>query len=245
MDYRVQLDAFHGPLDLLLYLVRKNEVDILDIPIAKVAEQFQDYLRVLQVADIERAGDFLVMAATLMEIKSKMLLPEASVKSEPETPDPRQELVKQLVEYKKFKEAAAALESRAIESRQRLPRSATADAGPSPGRPGVQAVELWDLVSAFGRLLSETATLEPSRIVSDDTPQSVYEDQLRRTLAERGRVRFRDAFAPPYFRARLVGLFLALLEMIRAGAATLEQDGVFGEIWLCPAIPTPPTEVLP
>ena len=126
-----------------------------------------------------------------------------------------------------------------------MPRSATADAGPSTGPPSVQAVELWDLVSAFGRLLSETATLEPSRIVSDDTPQSVHEEQLSRTLAEHGRIRFRDAFAPPHFRARLVGLFLALLELIRAGAATLEQDGVFGEIWLCPANPIPPTEVRP
>lgn len=235
MDYRVQLEAFHGPLDLLLYLVRKNEVDILDIPIAQIAEQFQDYLRVLQVADVERAGDFLVMAATLMEIKSKMLLPAAAANPEPDVPDPRQELVKQLVEYKKFKEAAAVLETRAVESRQRLPRQPAVDRSAAENPRTVQGVELWDLVSAFGRLLSETATLEPSRIIADDTPQAVYVEQLERTLADRGRIRFREAFAPPFHRVRLVGLFLALLEMIRAGAATLEQDGLFGEIWLCHA----------
>lgn len=245
MDYRVQLESFHGPLDLLLYLVRKNEVDILDIPIAKIAEQFQDYLRVLQVADIERAGDFLVMAATLMEIKSKMLLPEPPATAEPEANDPRHELVKQLVEYKKFKEAAALLASRAEESRLRLPRRTAVEPQDSTRLPVVGAVELWDLVSAFGRILSETASLEPSRIISDDTPQAVYVEQLRQTLAENGRLCFRDALTPPYFRARLVGLFLALLEMIRAGEARLEQGGLFDEIWLCAVSPKSVTEVRP
>src|SRR5262249_10923504 len=107
MDYRVALPEFHGPLDLLLYLVKKNEVDVRDIRIAQIAEQFRDHLAVLHVADVELAGDFLVLAATLMEIKSKMLLPRAADAPEAEADDPRRELVRQLVEYKKFKEAAA------------------------------------------------------------------------------------------------------------------------------------------
>src|SRR6059058_5747798 len=102
MDYQVDLDSFRGPLDLLLYLVKRNEVDICDIPIARVAEQFLDYLNVLQMIDVEAAGDFLVMAATLMEIKSRMLLPRPEELADPED-DPRQELVKQLLEYKKYK----------------------------------------------------------------------------------------------------------------------------------------------
>src|SRR5919201_4621378 len=122
MDYRVELPEFHGPLDLLLYLVKKNEVDVRDIPIAPIAEQFLAYLEVLQVADVELAGDFLVMASTLMEIKSKMLLPQAAAAPEAEEADPRRELVRQLVEYKKFKEAAARLESRADDRQRRLPR---------------------------------------------------------------------------------------------------------------------------
>ncbi len=109
MDYRVELPAFHGPLDLLLYLVKKNEVDVRDIPIAAIAAQFQEYLSLLQVADIELAGDFLVMAATLMEIKSRMLLPRPEELAD-EDADPRLELVRQLLEYKKFKDAAALLE---------------------------------------------------------------------------------------------------------------------------------------
>src|SRR5438105_1657959 len=109
MDYRVDLPVFRGPLDLLLYLVKRNEVDVCDIPIARIAEQFRAYLDVLQLIDVELAGDFLVMAATLMEIKSRMLLPRGEESAE-EDEDPRLELVRQLIEYKKYKDAAALLE---------------------------------------------------------------------------------------------------------------------------------------
>jgi segregation and condensation protein A len=98
----------------------------------------------------------------------------------------------------------------------------------------VQPVELWDLVSAFGRLLSETKALEPTAVVEDETPQQVYQDTVRDSLLSAPRVRFRDLFGPPYHRARLVGLFLAVLELMRRGEAVLEQDGLFGEIWISP-----------
>src|SRR5947209_9733243 len=111
-DYQVNLETFRGPLDLLLYLVKRDEVDIRDIPVARVAEQFKEYLDVLTLIDVERAGDFLVTAATLMEIKSKLLLPRAEGPAEAEE-DPRRQLVQQLVQYKRFKEAAALLESQA------------------------------------------------------------------------------------------------------------------------------------
>jgi segregation and condensation protein A len=241
MDYRVELPDFHGPLDLLLYLVKKNEVDVRDIPIAKIAAQFQQYLSLLQVADIELAGDFLVMAATLMEIKSRMLLPQSgdAPAATAEADDPRRELVKQLVEYKKFKEAAARLEARADARQRRLPRQPVEPpTGPS-GPPPVQAVELWDLVSAFGRLLSETQALQPRQVVVDETPLSVHVDAIRARLASERRVRFRDLFTPPYHRSRLVGLFLAVLELIKLREVTLEQPEVFGDIWLS-ASPSPP-----
>src|SRR5437762_1798394 len=121
MDYQVELTTFRGPLDLLLFLVKRNEVDITDIPIARLAEQFLEYLNVLQVVDVEMAGEFLVMAATLMEIKSKMLLPRGE-EGEKEADDPRLELVKQLIEYKKYKEAATLLEEQAERQMARLPR---------------------------------------------------------------------------------------------------------------------------
>ena len=120
-DYQVVLDTFKGPLDLLLYLVKRDEVDVLDIPIARIAEQFKLYLDVLQLIDVERAGDFLVLAASLMEIKSKLLLPRPEEATEDED-DPRLELVRQLLQYKQFKEATAVLDARAEEQARRLPR---------------------------------------------------------------------------------------------------------------------------
>src|SRR5438552_12528500 len=121
MEYNVHLETFQGPLDLLLFLVKRHEIDIRDIPIAQVAGQFLDYLNVLQLIDVEWAGEFLVMAATLMEIKSRLLLPRGEEELAAEA-DPRRELVKQLLEYKKFKDAAAALETQAEQQLTRMAR---------------------------------------------------------------------------------------------------------------------------
>src|SRR5437870_916041 len=129
MDYQVNLDIFRGPMDLLLFLVKRNEVDICDIPIAKIAEQFLEYITHLQVIDVEWAGEFLVMAATLMEIKSRMLLPRPE-EEQGEDDDPRLELVKQLIEYKKYKEAAALLDEQAQRQLARLPRLAEGTVSP-------------------------------------------------------------------------------------------------------------------
>src|SRR5580692_1327715 len=141
MSYTVSLDKFYGPLDLLLYLVKRNEVDVLDIPIARLAEQFLDHLRGLQELDVEFAGEFLVMAATLMEIKSRMLLPGDATVEDEEQQDPRRELVKQLLEYRKIKDAAAALEERAEQQGTRIPRLEMPELT-SPGEQKVRAVEL-------------------------------------------------------------------------------------------------------
>src|SRR5215470_8453300 len=185
MDYNVDLPVFRGPLDLLLYLVKRNEVDICDIPIARVAEQFLDYLGVIHQIDVEWAGEFLVMAATLMEIKSKMLLPRGEEEAAEEA-DPRLELVKQLLEYKKFKDAAALLEAQAERQQARLPRlPVEIPAPPDPAQQPLQRVELWDLVSAFGRLMRETLALQPKQIVMDETPLHVHMERLLQQLAER------------------------------------------------------------
>jgi segregation and condensation protein A len=236
MPYTVALDAFHGPLDLLLYLVKKHEVDVRDIPIAPIAQQFLDYLTVLQVADVELAGDFLVMAATLMEIKSKMLLPQA-VEPEADEADPRRELVKQLVEYKKFKEVAARLEGRAAEQQRRLPRQPVAEPTGPAGPPPMQPVELWDLVSAFGRLLRETLALQPQQISVDQTPLHVYMDEVLGQLSESDRLPLSRLFRPPYTRSRLVGYLLAILELTRRFTILAEQDEIFGDIWVWLAPP--------
>lgn len=229
-DYQVDLEVFHGPLDLLLYLVKRDELDLLDIPIARVAEQFLHYLDLLQVIDVEKAGEFLVMAATLMELKSKMLLPRPE-ESEQTHEDPRQELVRQLLEYKRFKEAATLLEQQADRQANRLPRLAPPEPvpqGPAPIKP----VELWDLVSAFGRLLRETLALQPQQITDDQTPLHVYMDEVAERLQREGRLLFSQVFRPPHTRSRLVGYFLALLELTRRFRIQAEQEETFGDIWL-------------
>ncbi len=231
MPYAVALDAFHGPLDLLLFLVRRNEVDILDIPIATIADQFHGYLLAMQILDVELAGDYVLMTSTLMEIKSRMLLPAGEEIVVGDRVDPRRELVKQLLEYRKFKDAAADLEARAGRqgtrlSRQDVPEPAT------PTGPVVKLVELWDLVSAFARLMRETHSLQPTTIAVDDTPQHVYEGQIRERVMAEGRVAFREVFTPPYHKARLIGIFLAILELIRHHGVGLEQPDPNGEIWL-------------
>jgi segregation and condensation protein A len=232
-DYQVDLDSFRGPLDLLLYLVKRNEVDICDIPIARILEQFQHYLDIMTVIDVERVGDFIVMAGTLMEIKSKMVLPRGAEESAEEGGDPRLELVRQLIEYKKFKDAAALLEAQAERQGLRLPRQPVAPpSAPDPSRQPLQQVELWDLVSAFGRLMRETLALQPQHIVVDHTPIHVYMDLIVQRLESEGSLPFRALFTPPYNRGRLVGLFLAMLELIKGRRVAAEQPGPFAEIIL-------------
>ncbi len=231
-DYTVDLDSFRGPLDLLLYLVKRNEVDICDIPIARILEQFQHYLDIMTVLDVERVGDFIVMAGTLMELKSKMVLPRGADESSEEEDDPRQELVRQLLEYKRFKDAAALLEARAERQGLRLSREPLPPAAPDPASQPLREVELWDLVSAFGRLMRETLALQPQQIVVDHTPIHVFMEQIAGRLAVEGPLPFRSLFDPPHTRGRLVGLFLAMLELIKSRRIVADQTEAFGQITL-------------
>jgi segregation and condensation protein A len=232
MDYLVDLDTFHGPPDLLLYLVKRSEVDICDIPIARITEQFLEYLRVIELIDVERAGEFLVMAATLMEIKSRMLLPRTE-ESTDEDDDPRQELVRQLIEYKKIKDASALLEEQAERQLCRLARDPVeAVSLVDPAQQPLRAVELWDLVSAFGRLMRETLALQPNQIVVDETPVQVYIDMILNRLAQEPRLPFAALFTPPHTRARLIGLFLAILELVKGRRIIADQPEPFREITL-------------
>jgi segregation and condensation protein A len=228
-DYLVDIDTFRGPLDLLLYLVKRDEVDIRDIPIARVCEQFKEYLDAVQWIDVEQAGDFLVMAATLVEIKTRLLLPRPEESSEP-ADDPRLELVKQLVQYKKFKDAAALLEARAEEQSQRLARQPPPPANAAPR--SVKPVELWDLVSAFGRLMRETLALQAQTIALDETPLHVYMEMILQRLQAEKRLPFSALFTPPYTRGRLVGLFLAILELTKTHRVVPEQPEPLGDIWV-------------
>jgi segregation and condensation protein A len=232
MDYRFELENFRGPLDLLLYLVKRHELDVRDIPVARITEQFQEYLGVIRLIDMEWAGDFLVMAATLIEIKARMLLPRAG-ESVAEDDDPRRELVRQLLEYKKFKDAASLLEAQAEQQLARRPRQPVeVPPGVPPAQQPLRPVELWDLVSAFGRLLRETTALQPRQIVVDETPVHVLMDDILARLRQRPRLSLAELFTPPHTRGRLLGLFLAVLELIKGRHIWAEQPEAFGDIVL-------------
>jgi segregation and condensation protein A len=235
MDFRVDLNIFRGPLDLLLYLVRKHEVEIVDIPIALIADQYLQYISVLEQLDVNAVGDFLAMASMLIEIKSQQVLPRSD-EIEEEIDDPRQELVRRLLEYKKYRDAASILEERSRVWQQHYPRLST----DLPGRvrdlaeEPIQEVELWDLVSAFGRIMRETEASRPSSIVYDDTPIHVYMARIQERLMEKGRLLFRDLFEPGMHKSQLVGIFLAVLELVRHHHVHVDQNELFGEIWILP-----------
>ena len=188
MDFRVDLDVFRGPFDLLLYLIRKHELDVIDIRIATVTEQFLEYIAVLEQIDVDAVGDFLDMASLLIEMKSRAALPGEEEVAE-ELEDPRQDLVRRLLEYKQYRDAASMLEERSREWRERFPRMANdlPTRQVSPEQQPIQEVELWDLVSAFGRVLkAKHAVAGPESIRYDETPIHVYMQRIDERLAPRG-----------------------------------------------------------
>ena len=232
-DFRVELDIFRGPLDLLLYLVRKHEVEIVDIPISLITEQYLEYLSILQELNVDAVGDFLALAATLMEIKSQQVLPRSG-EIEAEIEDPREELVRRLLEYKRFRDAASILEERSRQWQLQYPRLVSdlpARERDLAGEP-IQEVELWDLVSALARILRNTELSRPSSIIYDETPIHVYMTRILQRLHDQGRLAFSAFFERGIHKSTMVGVFLAVLELIRHQQVGAEQNRLFGEIWL-------------
>ncbi len=242
MDFRVQLDTFRGPLDLLLYLVRKHEVDIADLPIALITEQYLAHLEVLEQLDVNAVGDFLELASTLIEIKSQSVLPRGDEVTEP-WDDPREELVQRLLEYKKYKDAASLLDERSRDWQQHYPRQA-GDLSPrqvDPAGQPIQEVELWDLVSALGRILRDSEATRPQSIVYDDTPIQVYMQRIHNRLASERRAAFSAMFEPGMHKSAIVGVFLAVLELVRHHHVVADQSRDHGEIWIVPGDGFDPT----
>ena len=233
-EYKVKFEVFEGPLDLLLYLIKKEEVDIYEVNLTQLATQFIEYIELMRQFDLEIAGEFLVMASTLMYIKSRELLPvdqRTEVEGEEEGIDPRWELIRQLVEYKKFKDAAAQLQ--VLEERQegvfpRVPgKLEFADAAPAP-KPDVS---IFDLLNAVNGVLQ--------RFQKRDTAREIFEDKwtvsekieyIIRVLASREGVRFSELFEDATSRSEVVCTFLALLELIRLKQLVCVQPQDFAEI---------------
>jgi segregation and condensation protein A len=234
-EYRVNLDIYNGPLDLLLYLIRREEVDIYDIPVARVTEGYIQYVDLLKQLDPNIAGEFLVMAATLVEIKTRMMLP-APESEEGQTEgveiDPRTELVRQLLEYKAFKDAAGDLrEAQALRS-QKFARAGMADLGKQDGL-DLEDVQVWDLLDAFSDLLTAIGSSPGDHeIIYDDTPLELHAVDITDRLGREGAMSFAQVFAGRTERVEIVGLFLALLELVRRREVLVAQKRNFGEIEL-------------
>lgn len=253
MEYRVELDVYNGPLDLLLYLIKRDELDIYDIPIARITESYMQYVGMLkemtsqQGLDINVAGDFLVMAATLMEIKSALLLPKAPVEGQTdgttaaqELADPRYELVQKLLEYKRFKDSANLLEQRQHAHEQRFARYPAKFQGENPDEPppvDLEEVQIWDLLDAFNRLMQEVGIRGPRvhEVTYDDTPIDLHAADIEDRLMREGRLTLRQLFLGRSSRSEMVGVFLALLELIREKKILVSQEQTHDELEIIPA----------
>jgi segregation and condensation protein A len=234
-DYRIKLQVFEGPLDLLLFLIRKNEIDIYDIPIESVTKQYLEALRAMRSLDLEVAGEFFVMAATLMEIKSRLLLPKGLHAVDPNANpdddiDPRWELVHQLLQYKKFKEAAAQLAAIVRHQQDMMERHVSALTADLADRPlkAVGRIELWNTFNIVLRRLAEKLVVgeihDETITVSDQ-----MEWLLQRILTEKTFL-FTDLFPDGTTLRQLVATFLAVLELTRLGKLRLTQNEAFTDI---------------
>jgi segregation and condensation protein A len=231
----VDLEAFSGPLDLLLFLIKQEEVDVRDIPIARICDRYLEELERMKRLDLEAAGDFLVMASTLLLIKSRMLLPSALPDEDEEWEDPRLELVQQLLEYRRIRETAGLLEEMRREAGRRHAREV-----PDPEELEIEAsteelplaeVSVGELFVAFQRVMRDVSLRSPRTIVYDETPIHVHAADLLGRIRTRGSVGFLEALGGPEAdRALLIGSFLALLELVRQGRVVAEQSEPFGEI---------------
>ncbi len=239
VDYKVRLENFYGPLDLLLHLVKENEVEIQDIPIAVVAHQYIQYIELMQKLDINLAADFLLMASSLMEIKARLILPRPE-EGEEEELDPRMDLVRKLLEYKRFKELAQRLVP--LAERQGLRWGRPPLPPPPPENPEEVEVELalYDLAATFGRISQQTLLDVPASIFFDDIPIEQVMAGLVERLRATGSGRFTELIGDRTNRMRVVAGFLAVLELARQKRVKVEQDSEFGEIRL--TISEPPAE---
>ena len=240
-EYKVKFEVFEGPLDLLLYLIKKEEVDIYEVNLTKLATQFIEYIETMRLLDLEIAGEFVVMAATLMYIKSRELLPveqQVETEGEDEGEDPRWELIRQLVEYKRFKDAAAqlaVLEARQEDIFPRLPGKLEFEAAAAPRA----EVSIFDLVSAVNSVLKRFNQREDLRdIFEDKWTVSEKIEHLMRAAGERP-MNFSELFAGVTSRSEVVVTFLALLELIRLKQLVAVQREPFGQIVICRAAALP------
>lgn len=231
--YTIKLEAFEGPLDLLLYLIRKNEIDIYNIPIAKITDQYIEYMNLINSLDLEIAGEFIFMAATLLHLKSETLLPTISTDDYEEPMMTREELVRQLLEYKKFKEAAMVLaEKEDIQSK--LYARSFAD-------PAIEdfeikeykfTVSLFDLISAFYRIIKTLPEEQSTELIEETITVDKKIEEILLMLENNKRIEFSSLFSNYSSKLEIIVTFLAILELTRIKRIIPRQTHIFGRIWL-------------
>jgi segregation and condensation protein A len=236
MSTRVQLEIFEGPLDLLLHLIKKNEVSITDIPIAAITEQYLSTLDLMQSLSLDVAGEFLVMAATLIHIKSRMLLPagDEEAQDDEEGGDPREELVRRLLEYQRFKDAAAQLEQREI-----LTRDVFVRAGAPPEEtptPTFREASVFELLSALRRVLDRLPQNDAHEVMLDKITVREKMTLLLDTLRSGEEVLFERLFSDMKTRMEVIVTFLAMLELVKVRAIRIVQEELGGPILIQPAV---------
>ncbi len=229
MTYKVKLEIFEGPLDLLLYLSKKEEIDIYDIPIAKINHQYLGYLEYMKLLDLNIAGEFLVMAATLVHIKSRMLLPQDERLEEEEVEDPRDEIVRKLLEYKKFKEAAGELSQMAVRQKDYYVRLGHKKTSHTQEEVFFEA-SLFDLITAFSKVLRDIPKDVFQEVVKDEFTVSQKIHNIIHMLVEKPVLYFTELFKKAKNKAEIVSTFLALLELMRLKEVVVRQRTLFGEI---------------
>ncbi len=247
VQYSVHLDKFDGPLDLLLHLIRKNELDICDISIAIITRQYLDFIKAMKDLNLEVAGDFLVMATTLLQIKSRQLLPVVEPEDqEVDETDPREELIRRLQEYQQYKDAGMLFGARALLGREVFVRTAS-----EPVLVAAQNVEgpleasLFELVDAF-RVLLLKIPVETFHDVAPGDSLSIADciNDILSQLQEYNTVQFNDLVKDELTRERVIVTFLALLELCRLKLIRIFQGSEHGSIWFVPAVAADPSEVI-
>jgi segregation and condensation protein A len=232
----VKIHEFEGPLDLLLHMIRDNKIDIFDIPITVITEHYLDYLKQMKELDLNISGDFLVMAATLIYIKSKMLLPAETVDDDEDpSQDPRDELVRKLLEYQSFKEAAKELGMLAEERSKIFTRQITdlkQYIGPVEAQDTEFTSDLYELIQAFARLLKEPKKEVEHQVAEEVVSIEEKMEEIRHTILQKGSLRFSELFSKQRTRNLIIASFFAILELCKQKFLTVKQDNTFGEIVL-------------
>ena len=232
MSYKIKLDVFEGPLDLLLYLVKKDHLNIYDIPIAHVTEQYLEYLELMKLLDLNIAGEFLVMAATLMQIKSKMLLPpDPDSEIAEEEGDPRAELIKKLLEYEKFKEIAENLRQKETGQQEIFKRpKAEVKEEVSLDTEVYFEASLFDLINVFSKAMEKIPKETFYQVIKDEFTVEEKVHAILHLLLEKSSVRIFELFSQAKNKIEVVVIFLAILELIRLKEIVAWQKDLFGEI---------------